>query len=96
MSEVYARIPNDIDILMTHTPPYKTLDQTRKGIKAGCKRLAQRMMELHACRLHVFGHIHEATGALIISDEGINRVAVNAAMGSLGSDAKAIIVDLKN
>ncbi|KAF4578633.1 hypothetical protein EYR40_001215 [Pleurotus pulmonarius] len=94
--EVYARIPNDIDILLTHTPPYKMLDQTRKGINAGCKRLAQRMMELHACRLHVFGHIHEATGALIISDEGISRVAVNAAMGSLGSDAKAIIVDLKN
>lgn len=96
LSEVHARIPEDTDILLTHTPPYKILDQTRKGINAGCKQLAQRMTELHACRLHVFGHIHEATGAQVISDGAINRVAVNAAMGSLGSDAKAIIVDLKN
>ncbi|KDQ33724.1 hypothetical protein PLEOSDRAFT_1031162 [Pleurotus ostreatus PC15] len=94
--EVHARIPEDTDILLTHTPPHKILDQTRKGINAGCKRLAQRMTELHACRLHVFGHIHEATGAQVISDGAINRVAVNAAMGSLGSDAKAIIVDLRN
>lgn len=49
-------------------------------------------MELEKCRLHVFGHIHEARGAEI--GEG-HRVHVNAAIGStLGG--RPVVVDLLN
>ena len=63
--EIYARIPSDTEILLTHTPPYEVLDKTRRGKNAGCDVLAARLEQLPACRLHVFGHIHEAHGASI-------------------------------
>jgi hypothetical protein len=90
ISAIYGQIPPDTEILLTHTPPYLTLDKTRQGKHAGCEQLAESMKRLEACRLHVFGHIHDAHGAQI---EPSQRVSVNAAM-CLG--AKPIIVDLRN
>ena len=46
--------------------------------------------ELKQCKMHVFGHIHEAHGAVI--HEGVERVSVNAAM--VGGYGQAVIVDL--
>ncbi|KIK63711.1 hypothetical protein GYMLUDRAFT_221967 [Collybiopsis luxurians FD-317 M1] len=95
--EINSRIPSSTEILITHTPPYGTLDKTRKGKHAGCRNLAERLVseQLKNCRLHVFGHIHEAAGAVIIQngEEGKERVAVNAAMIHRGYP---IVVDLKN
>jgi len=98
---IYARIPSDTDILLTHTPPYEVLDKTRRGKNAGCDVLAARLHQLQTCRLHVFGHIHEAHGVSIegVKEDGddathrIYRVSVNAA---LPLDKRAIVVDLKN
>jgi Icc-related predicted phosphoesterase len=71
------------------------LDTTRRGKHAGCQVLAARLKQLDACRLHVFGHIHEAHGACIVkdTDDDDGRVAVNAA---LICGKPAIIVDLAN
>ncbi|KAJ4488402.1 Metallo-dependent phosphatase [Lentinula aciculospora] len=95
--EINSRIPARTEILLTHTPPYNILDETRKGKHAGCKNLEKRLAsnDLRHCRLHVFGHIHEAAGAVIIEavKERAERVAVNAAMIHRG---KPIVVDLKN
>ncbi|KAJ3997214.1 Metallo-dependent phosphatase-like protein [Lentinula boryana] len=95
--EINSRIPTHTEILLTHTPPYRTLDKTRKGKHAGCKSLEKRLTsgELQHCRLHVFGHIHEAAGAVIVEavDGRAERVAVNAAMMHRG---KPVVVDLKN
>ena len=98
--DIYARIPPDTEILLTHTPPYDVLDKTRRGKNAGCDVLAARLEQLHACRLHVFGHIHEAHGASIEGEmedgdgkDRARRVSINAA---LPSDKRAVVVDLKN
>jgi len=99
--DIYARIPSDTEILLTHTPPYEVLDKTRRGKNAGCDVLAARLEQLHACRLHVFGHIHEAHGASIgeVEEDGedmkdrVRRVSINAA---LRLDRRIIVVDLKN
>jgi len=93
--EIYSRIPRDTEILMTHTPPYGTLDQTKRGKHAGCEVLSSRLNDLSRCRLHIFGHIHEAAGARI-HDTGhaeVPRVSVNAAIERTHS---AIVVDLRN
>ncbi|KZT26341.1 Metallo-dependent phosphatase [Neolentinus lepideus HHB14362 ss-1] len=66
---IYNCIPLDTEILLTHTPPYRILDKTRQGKHAGCPRLAARMSRLNACRLHVFGHIHEAHGTLLVTGD---------------------------
>jgi Icc-related predicted phosphoesterase len=89
MSDIYEPIPQDTEILLTHTPPYRTLDKTRKGKHAGCKTLAARLRNLSNLELHVFGHIHEAHGAL----ESGEYVSVNAAVHRVG---QAVIVDLWN
>ncbi|KAK0240553.1 Metallo-dependent phosphatase-like protein [Armillaria nabsnona] len=88
--EISQKIPLDTEILLSHTPPHKIHDTTRRGKSAGCEELAERMNDLEKCRLHVFGHIHEACGASI-NDGG--RVSVNAAMKRKPS---ATIVDLRN
>ena len=50
------------------------------------------MKELERCRLHVFGHIHEARGAEV--GEG-GKVHVNAAVGSR-MKGRPVVVDLLN
>jgi len=51
-------------------------------------------MQLRNLRLHVFGHIHEARGAVILTGMSSNHpvIAVNAAMFREG---QPIVVDLK-
>ncbi|OCH93804.1 Metallo-dependent phosphatase [Obba rivulosa] len=95
-NEIYKEIPPSTEILLTHTPPHGICDVTRKGVPAGCKALAKRMQskDLRQCRLHVFGHIHEAHGAVLTGIDGRDdRTSVNAAMHA---GEQAIIVDLKN
>ncbi|KAJ3536926.1 hypothetical protein NMY22_g5814 [Coprinellus aureogranulatus] len=79
---IYDNIPSDTEILLTHTPPFGVLDLSKKGKKAGCRCLGERLANLHRCRLHVFGHMHEAFGAEILSTPDGQRVAVNAAVAS--------------
>lgn len=56
----YAAIPNDTDVLITHTPPYGILDFD-DHINYGSKELLQRVMAVSP-RLHLFGHIHRRFG----------------------------------
>ncbi|WP_038150254.1 metallophosphatase domain-containing protein [Thiomicrorhabdus chilensis] len=62
LEQAWSKIPSDTQVLLTHTPPSGMLDQTRSGFHAGCEHLAVRIQQLRQLKLHVFGHIHEATG----------------------------------
>ena len=89
---IYKRVPRDTEILLTHTPAYGILDTASRGVHAGCQTLSTTLEGLEHYRMHVFGHIHEAHGAIIY--EGGGRVSVNAAMA--GGYGQAVIVDLKH
>ena len=52
-------LPEGVDVLITHGPPYDHLDPTSKGDKAGCPHLLRAVMRTRPL-LHCFGHIHEA------------------------------------
>jgi Icc-related predicted phosphoesterase len=68
-------IPDDIDILVTHGPPFGILDKVERRM-VGCVDLLKRIYELRKLRLHVFGHIHYSSG-----EETINRIRfVNASI----------------
>ena len=58
----WERIPEGVDVLVTHGPPYGILDRTKSGEHVGCEELRR---ELHRImpKLHVFGHIHQSYGA---------------------------------
>lgn len=71
MAAIWAMVPDDVDILLTHTPPFQIHDMVdnRHGRgPQGCEDLRHRMDEIAYAsgemkhRLHCFGHIHEGRG----------------------------------
>jgi Icc-related predicted phosphoesterase len=63
-------IPHDVDVLVTHGPPYKMLDDVaRTGGQSwpgweesvGCQHLARHCKRAKP-KYHIFGHIHECGG----------------------------------
>jgi Icc-related predicted phosphoesterase len=86
LAAVWAKIPADTGVLITHGPPHGILDQTRRGEAVGCLDLFHRVYEVRP-RLHVFGHIHEAAGRLDI--DGITFVNASTPPGGT-----AVVVDL--
>lgn len=60
--EVWGKIPDDTEILITHGPPYGILDLTPRGEYVGCTALRDRVEQLEHLKLHLFGHIHYSYG----------------------------------
>jgi Icc-related predicted phosphoesterase len=60
---LWTQIPDDVDVLMTHGPPFERGDLVVDGRHAGSTTLLARLGELERLRLHVFGHIHESHGS---------------------------------
>jgi predicted phosphohydrolase len=78
--KLYAKIPDGLDILVTHGPPYSILDRSPRALHhAGCPQLLEAVSRLKP-KLHVFGHVHGAHGMLSTED----TLFVNAAL--LGPD----------
>ena len=59
----WDRIPTDVDVLITHGPPYGILDTVYPGAKQhlGCEELAK-VVQMIKPNIHVFGHIHGGHG----------------------------------
>lgn len=55
--EHWARVPDGIDVLVTHGPPKGILDHTPRGDRVGDPHLLA-LVQRARPRLHVFGHIH--------------------------------------
>jgi Icc-related predicted phosphoesterase len=62
LNEKWALIHEDVDILITHGPPFAILDQTSKGEQVGSTTLLLKHLERLRPRLWVMGHVHEAYG----------------------------------
>lgn len=67
-------IPDDVNILITHGPPYGILDTTTyadgspRNEPLGCSDLMKRIKELKDLDLHFFGHIHHPGGTQLHRD----------------------------
>ena len=46
LEHIYSMIPEDVDILISHTPPYGTCDRTVEGELIGSRALLKRISEL--------------------------------------------------
>lgn len=64
LKDRWDMIPDDVDILITHCPPYGILDQiaTDYGVSVGDKDLRYALENRLNPKLHVFGHIYENGG----------------------------------
>ncbi|MCJ1464134.1 hypothetical protein MMC07_002747 [Pseudocyphellaria aurata] len=78
----------EIDIMLTHGPPYNVLDTTWQDEQVGCEHLARAVQRCRP-RLHCFGHIHEGWGAeranwakQSIEEIEIDRASVSAQRSS--------------
>jgi len=79
---LYARIPPDIDVLISHGPPFGILDADPvSGLHAGSHELLDAVMWARP-RLHVFGHIHGANGVF----QTEHTTFVNASLLGLHGD----------
>jgi Icc-related predicted phosphoesterase len=65
---LYAEIPKDTDILITHGPPYGILDfSAGSELHAGCRELFDAVLRVRP-KLHLFGHVHGARGIFQTND----------------------------
>jgi len=68
LKDIYDTVPDDTNILITHTPAFEILDLTCSGESAGSYSLRKRIKELKYLKYHIVGHIHEGYGAISEGD----------------------------
>ncbi len=81
METIWAKIPNGLDILITHGPPFGILDRTTDGANAGCPKLLE-IVQARKPKIHIFGHIHEGYGMREIN----GTVFINASLCNANYD----------
>lgn len=74
IQEIWNKIPDGIDILVTHSPPLGHGDLAISKLRAGCLNLLHTIQSRVKPRYHIFGHIHEGYG---ITTDGVTTF-VNA------------------
>ena len=67
LKSIWENIPDETDVLITHSPPFGILDQVLSGESVGCEDLRNRIDNLNL-KAHIFGHIHESYGTELIGD----------------------------
>lgn len=77
---IYAKIPDDTEVLITHCPPYGILDNhNRSGSfydrRCGSLALYNRVKQLPELKHHIFGHIHAGAGTETIDGITFHNVA---------------------
>lgn len=78
LEAAWSRIPDDVGVLITHTPPARVLDVSSRGAALGCQHLSKRLKKLNP-KLHCFGHIHASAGTRVIgSTTYVNASSVNS------------------
>lgn len=62
---LWSKVPDDTDVLITHTPPAGHVDTSKHWQEGGCPSLMQALRRVRPV-LHVCGHHHEGQGAEMI------------------------------
>lgn len=90
--DVWDKIPEGIDVLVTHGPPLGHGDKCFGGHRAGCYDLL-RAVERIRPRYHVFGHIHEGSG--VSSDGQTDFINASTCDFNYRPNNQAIVFDIK-
>ncbi len=80
LAAVYAKIPDDTEILITHSPPFGILDKPagngfESHRRCGSQALYDRVKQLPKLKHHIFGHLHYSYGTEKIGDVSFHNVA---------------------
>lgn len=92
LREVWSKVPQNADVLVTHGPPRGRGDMTLHSGQFGCLDLLHEIQHRIKPRLHIFGHIHEGYGC---SWDG-QTMYVNASNLDMSYEAinPCIVIDL--
>lgn len=74
LREKWDLIPDEVDILVTHSPMFCVGDRTSMGQNAGCSDLRDAITQRIKPRYHICGHIHEGRGIYHVD----GTVSINA------------------
>jgi len=92
---VWETIPADIDVVITHGPPYGVLDATynysNKTELVGCSALMKRMTKLQP-KLMLFGHVHAVADIRNAGTRSINGLRTLFSNGSCCDDGKMGVI----
>lgn len=87
----WKMIPDQTDILISHGPPYGTLDIVVNEKHVGCRDLLQRVLEIKP-KFVISGHVHESYGR--IHRNGINFINASVLNESYELVNKPLVFDL--
>ena len=72
MAQHWAAIPDDTDVVITHSPPYGVGDYVSNGysteVNQGSPSLYMEIVKRIKPKIHAMGHIHEGYGVKVIDD----------------------------
>jgi Icc-related predicted phosphoesterase len=77
--KIWDKVPKDIDVLISHGPPWLILDQTIEGKNVGCNYL-RATIEIIAPKFSLFGHIHESYGQMALQHGQKQTTYINASI----------------
>lgn len=93
----WNQIPNDLDVLVVHGPPFGYGDRVTDGSRVGCEELHEALLQKKP--KHVFyGHIHEDWGEWTMNN-GLTKL-YNCSIGptftwkNMRGDGSPIVVDI--
>ena len=95
LTEIYNKIPEDVQILISHGPPYDILDMSERGDeRTGSVEMRKLTSEkLVQLRLFLCGHIHEARGEMV-ADGNVQFVNASTLDRSYSVVRPPILIDL--
>ncbi|MEO1518614.1 MAG: metallophosphatase domain-containing protein [Bacteroidota bacterium] len=67
MKAHWQYMPSNIDILLTHTPPFGILDKSSGHKQLGCQALLEKVQKRQP-KYHIFGHIHASYGMKTVGE----------------------------
>ena len=83
MAEKYAAVPDNLDILITHGPPYCILDQVNDFKNGTIRNTGSRalldLIKQKKPRYHIFGHIHQ-NGGMVYNVPGQKTTCMNVCL----------------
>lgn len=82
--EHWQLIPDNTDFLITHSPPFRILDELDNKKHIGCDKLLQRVKEIGPA-YHIFGHNH--------NDYGIERTSTTVFVNSSSMDDRYRLIN---
>jgi|3_EtaG_2_1085321.scaffolds.fasta_scaffold00107_2 Icc-related predicted phosphoesterase len=93
LKDIWEEIPEDTDIVVTHSPPLGMLDLTHDSYvrergnyyrQCGCEHLAKKIDDVSPI-LHCFGHIHNSEPGTAVINTGIKSKAGSRTIYSNGT-----------